>query len=512
MLRARIERTDNALIVKVRVKKIPEDGILYVVYGNNSTGTFRSRSVCVASMTTHSVPLVRLRAKTKYLYRVVLEGKSKKIYQTRRRSFTTKRLPKTLRDSFTFTLKGSFSDAAGVIILCINGVSCTPNFFQGYIGVDQQGKIVWYYQAPKGTPVAGDFFQLQDGNFLITIGQSLGVPIKDAQIFQAAQMLVINALGQSLAKQPLVCETFPNLIGVKDAVLATFPWTHAAWQDPANPSTIFNLGLTVKDPYFNAGLLPPGQRLQLGNTIRSWTPCTNEQRIHTTSFDFENPILYRGSLSNNPLGEPIDCKTPPGLPNVEDWVHGNAISRLHGKSPWVISQRNTSSVCIFSPSFKLLYKFGVTLPSDFTFATPNDLFYGQHDAHEIPRSSPDHVRLLMFDDGTGRPTGQGGPYARGIEYDLDLKKAVIRKVWEFRPRKDIQCNDGGSSRRLSNGHTIVDFGATNLTVKHVFEALRESNQSRAELQVQAKSSNTWLLYRAIPVGSLFGETQIDTPN
>src|SRR5581483_4448290 len=138
---------------------------------------------------------------------------------------------------------------------------------------------------------------------------------------------------------------------------------------------------------------------------------------------------------------------------------------------YIVSQRNTSSVLVLEPgSFRLRFKFGVTQPSDFVFATPDDAFYAQHDAHELAHKNKRQMRILMFDDGTTRPASQGGPYARGIEYELDLHKRTISKVWEFRPRVDLSCSALGSARRLCNGHTIVDFGAPNLKVKHIVEA------------------------------------------
>lgn len=426
--------------------------------------------------------------------------------KSRVQSFTTGQLPASLT-TLRLAMTGRFSPAAGVIVLCVNGVDVPTTFFQGYIAVDQDGIIVWYYESPQGqTPVAGDFFQLRDGNFLITIGQSLGIPVSEAQINQAAQMLIINALGQKIMTQPLVCQTNPQLIGTKGAVIANFGLTHAAWQDPENPHLIFNGGLQLRDPFYDAGLTPPGVRMQLAETIRRWDLRTNRQEILTSAFALEDVFTFRGVDSDQPVGPPLNCTgMSPGLQN-QDWQHFNAIARLSCSRPWVVSQRNTSSVMFLNPrNFTLLFRFGSVPPSDLKFATPDDMFYNQHDAHEV---SSQHV--LMFDDGTQRLPSQGGPYARAIEYCLDLEHRLITKFWEFRPEVDIQCKDGGSSRRLKNGNTIVDFGASNLVVKHVFEANSEQKaKAVAHLTVQSTdSSDEWLLYRAVPISCLFGETQI----
>jgi hypothetical protein len=159
-------------------------------------------------------------------------------------------------------------------------------------------------------------------------------------------------------------------------------------------------------------------------------------------------------------------------------------------------------------TFKLLLKFGVTQPSDLAFINPNDQFYNQHDAHELQNGN-----IIMFDDGTSRPKSEGGPYARAIEYHLDLKHKILTKVWEFRPKHDLQCEEGGSARRIKNGHTIIDFGASNLDIKHVIEAGQKSNSLIADLSISSGlPNNKFLLYRAVPISSIYGEIMVKMSN
>lgn len=488
---------DNPLIVYVKVKTSVL-GAIYVRYGNKKAGVFQSAVTPFCSKS-HEIALVRLRADTVYCYRVYLVTNANKIKASKQNKFRTGSLPFSLRNSFRFEMKGSFSRAAGVIILCCNGVTVTTHFFQGYIGIDHAGEIVWYYQDER-TPVAGDFFQLANLNMIITRGQSLGLPVSEAHIFRAAQMQIINALGEIQYTQPLICNVFPDKIGQKDQTIGEWGFTHAAWPSPTQPNLIYNLGLELRDPFFNAGIAPAGTKMQLGASIRTWSPALGEQKVITTTFRLENPLTYRGSFSDDSVGVPVNCDgKQPGLPGVQDWVHGNAISRLNDSSPWVLSQRNTSSILVLDKSAnRVLYKFGQTQPSDLKI--PLDAqFVGQHDAHFLSST-----RMLLFDDATD--TGRS---ARGLEIELDLRSKSVRKIWEFVPKVPLYCDDGGSARRLANGNTILCFGASNLTSKHVFEACRSSNASRAELVMSPQdSNNTWLLYRAIPICSLFGEHRV----
>ena len=496
----------NPLIVNIHVTT-EVSGAVYVKYKNKHAGKFLSECIKKPSKE-HKFTIGRLRASTKYKYRVYLVS-GEKTYRSHRYSFTTGSLPENLASSLSLKLEGRFSKGAGVIVLCVAGAASPSDFFQGYVGIDRDGQIVWFYQSPKvpgpaGTPVAGDFFKMRDGNFLITRGYALGLPNPFAGIFQAPQMEIITPEGKLVGLQLLVCSNDPGKIGKKGAVIAEFGQSHASFQDPGD-SLIYTIGMQLKDPYFDAGLAPPGTKMQLGGTIRSWNPVTEEQKVLKTDFELLNVFKYRSSLSDLAASTPVDCDgSEPGL-NNQDWTHDNAISRLSCKSNFFLSQRDTSAVLILEPkTFRLLFKFGSTAPSDFKFVSPDDHFYGQHDAHEIHGGN-----LLMFDDGTGRPDAEGGQYGRGIEYKLDYKTKVISKVWEFRPAVDIECDNVGSCRRLGNGHTIVDFGASNLTIKHVFEAGKKSNVQVADLQVSSPlSGNSWILYRAIPIESIFGEVQI----
>ena len=229
-------------------------------------------------------------------------------------------------------------------------------------------------------------------------------------------------------------------------------------------------------------------------------PKTDKQRTITSLFDQLDPITYRSTLSDSTDVSGSSCSYPNTGPANQDWTHANGIARLDASSNYFVSLRDTSSVLILDPTtFKIMYKFGIAQPSDFAFVNPNDKFYNQHDAHELPNSN-----VLMFDDGTTRPLSEGGPYARAIEYALDFNTKTIRKVWEFRPQPDLSCQSVGSARRLENGNTVVDFGADNLPVKHVYEVTPDSSV----VGTFSYLADTWYVFHAIPIDSINGEVRL----
>lgn len=486
---------ENPLIVYIKFRS-RKCGSVQVEYWNPQAGTFVTRATKITRRCKFvTIPVVRLRGSTTYEYRLLLKT-THHTYSSDIQSFTTGSLPDLLTSTVKFQMTGTFS-SRGVTVLILTGA--TTGFFNGYVAVDQDGQVVWFYQQTDLTAV-GDFQKMSDGNFLITRGNALGVPV-DASPYPSRPQ-IISPLGELLVDSTPLCFVDTDKIGEKDATIAVWGDTHGAIQDPASPKTVKLLGLQLKDPFYNAGITPPGQRLQLGNTIREWIPANNKQRTIISLFDQLDPITYRAILSDSTDVSGSSCSYPNTGPDNQDWTHANGIARLDASSHYFVSLRDTSSVLILDPmTFKVIYKFGIAQPSDFAFVNPNDKFYNQHDAHELPAPAPDG-NVLMFDDGTTRPLSEGGPYARAIEYALDFNTKTIRKVWEFRPQPDLPCQSVGSARRLENGNTVVDFGADNLSVKHVYEVTPTSSVVG---DLQLSSEDTWYVFHAIPIDSINGE-------
>jgi len=87
--------------------------------------------------------------------------------------------------------------------------------------------------------------------------------------------------------------------------------------------------------------------------------------------------------------------------------------------------------------------------SDFTFASPSDVFTQQHDAQMLS----DH-QILLFDNGT---TGANG-LARGAEYTLDFEAGTVTLVASW-PHPDSNiASSQGSIQRLEDGGTLIGWG------------------------------------------------------
>lgn len=79
-------------------------------------------------------------------------------------------------------------------------------------------------------------------------------------------------------------------------------------------------------------------------------------------------------------------------------------------------------------------------------------FWGFSHQHTVSRTAPG--RLLLFDNGNLKSP----EYSRAVEYEVDEVNKTIRRVWQYRPAKDIASRTMGSVERLPNGGTLICWG------------------------------------------------------
>ena len=109
----------------------------------------------------------------------------------------------------------------------------------------------------------------------------------------------------------------------------------------------------------------------------------------------------------------------------------------------------------------------------FAFAHDDDAFYYPHHVSQIASSDPLISRVLLMDNGIGRPDGKN--FTRAVEYALNSSSGIAQIVWQFEypmnmsahtlalhnfkdiEKHDIQSAIGNSVSLLSNGHYVVGF-------------------------------------------------------
>lgn len=152
--------------------------------------------------------------------------------------------------------------------------------------------------------------------------------------------------------------------------------------------------------------------------------------------------------------------------------------------------------------------------SDFTFPNASDKFFHAHSAFQLPNPDPMKTNILIYDNDVTRPMELGGEYSRALELELDFTKMTAKKVWEFRYTPDLFTNVVGRVIRLSNGHTMINFGSGSIPsfpfATHRVVEVDEKGNIIAEIDVY--SAGKIAQYRANPLNNIAGEIEITEPN
>ena len=400
----------NALIVEVRVA-LSRAARVYVEYDNPQAG--RYRTPLSEPGAAHVIPLVRLRPETTYDYTIfVVEGSvadGSAVHGAADAAagpggrFTTGPLPRRL----------------AAVSMQVRGRSSQPLILSGYrrgdghkyyVFWDEVGATVWYHDTTTYPP--GAIARLPDGNFLYVDGE---------------RIIEITPLGDLVTR-----------IEHRGAMGSP----HHDVTVLADGRVIYPSGeFVVIDDSANGG---PAEVTFRVDTLRVWDRASGR---------FEQVWDPREAWD---IRDPAQ-RVPDPSGDVTNWTYLNSVS-IGPRGNVVISSRARHQVVSLSADLRAIEWQLHGPDSDYQFPDPDDRFYGQHTAAQL-----DDGNVLLFDNGRGRPDAEGGPYSRALELRLDEAAGTAVKVWEYRPTPDIYSAGQGSAYRLSNGNTLINFGARTST-------------------------------------------------
>ena len=393
----------NSLIAEVQVS-LSGEAQIFIDYENPEAGKFRT--ALSQPGTDHAIPIVRLRPESVYAYAIGIQESNGGMKYGPSGEFTTGPLPPYL--------------AAAQIR--IGGRSTLPliatdNWYGDnayYLFWDETGTIVWYY-----THQNVDGLDLQ-GKGLQTIKQKPNGNL--VYVSRRCCLTEITPLGdlvdQIVADGGAAGIPHHDFIILDDNRILFPSFENLVIDDSANG------GAAETDVIIDQLLLWDQQN---GNIEQVW--------YSRDFWDLTDPgqrVQWSGDIKN--------------------WTHINSIS-LGQDGNYILNSRNRNQIISLSQDFRTIEWQLAGPDSDYSFPNPNDRFYRQHAATQLPNGN-----ILLFDNGRMRPESEGGEYSRALELHIDNDNRTATKVWEYRSDPDIFSPGISSAFRLNNGNTLVNFG------------------------------------------------------
>lgn len=200
--------------------------------------------------------------------------------------------------------------------------------------------------------------------------------------------------------------------------------------------------------------------------------------------DFDSTQMNYGVVAEHPELMDINFGVNP-TGNNRDWIHLNSVNYNPDLDQIVLSSRHLSEIYVIDHSTTSLEAAGHTggnsgkggdflfrygNPQSYDRGTSTDrVFYGQHDATWIPAGYPDEGKIMVFNNGSGRP---GGSYSSVDVIELPLEANNTYTIsntepfgpedlfwtYEADPPSEMYSSNVSGAHRLPNGNTLICVG------------------------------------------------------
>ena len=460
-------RDDNALIAEVELSlsHAVHGGGVFVEYENPRAGKFRT--ALSKSGTEHRISVARLRAETTYSYAIGIQDAGGAVQIAQRGEFTTGPLPDDLATIHTRT-SGRSSQP---LIL----TSYADHFNDYIVFWDEAGEIVWYHAHDPAEGFAD---------------RSDSVPVNAIEQKPNGNLIYINGWCCITEITPLG-EVVRQLVAGDEAGI---PHHDFALLDDGRILYLSH-EITVFDDSANGG---DAKASALADELRIWDPESGRVEQVWDSRDFWD-IASEDQWNIRRIHRSALC-----------WTHINSVS-LGPQGNFILSSRHRQQIISVSADFQTI-EWQLSGPgSGYRFPNPNDRFYTQHDATQLPNGN-----ILLFDNGYRRPASEGGKYSRAIEIRLDDERRSAVKAWEHRADPDIFSPIASGAARLGNGNTLISFGSSE-DADQPLAVLEVDPQGNERFRVESLQLDRYpdagpMQFWSIGgIGSIMGETMLRAP-
>lgn len=396
----------NAVSLVVSLSAAHADSVR-IRYESPTDGSAATPFYRMAAQGVATIALVGLKAATTYSLIAEAVGPGGNV-SSAPLSAETGDLPATLQ---ALHLSGMGNPSAGytLVVPLLPDTSASADGF--VVAFDEAGLVRWYHRFPGMWPVEAK--QQSNGDITVFVGRSYGWQPN------AGAFVELTPGGE---------------------VVSTYAVENGYFTDP------HELLLSYQGSAVSAAHL-------IGYDIHSFDlrsvggSATAPLAVHTIErHDATGAVRFRWSAAS--LFSIADWPLP--NPNAVDLEHPSSLS-IAPDGGYVVSFQGMDEVTkIDSTSGTVLWRFGGRHNQFAIHDDPMNGFLGQHDVQVLSNGN-----ILMLDD---HFRGAPGP-ARAAEYSLDTQAMIARLVWQYRPSPAVVSPIMGSAQRLSDGGTLVGFGA-----------------------------------------------------
>nr|WP_225431399.1 aryl-sulfate sulfotransferase [Limosilactobacillus mucosae] len=196
-----------------------------------------------------------------------------------------------------------------------------------------------------------------------------------------------------------------------------------------------------------------------------------------------------------------------------DWLHMNSLYYDQKTGNLLVSARNqdiTMSINYKSGKINWIYsgKKKSLWPKKYrskllTPAKGTTITGGQHDL-TLLSSKNGKLKVLLYDNNIDVTNGNAktsGKYSQAVQYTIDTKKKTIKQTWSYGKSlgKDNFTRVIGSTQRLSNGNTLIDFGYKHDGSQSNIIEVDKNNNQVFNLTISSSKTDRTYVYRAYRV-------------
>jgi hypothetical protein len=384
------------------------------------------------------------------------------------------------------------------------------------VGVDSEGNIVWYHEAPS--PI-GDARMLDNGDILYEYND---MGAREIDVLGN----VVREWAGRLELGRLATDEYGRTIAGPNAI----PVDTDSMHHEIHPMPDGNLITLSTELNQVSGFTKP----MCGETPDKFTGTY--QLISDVIVEFEpdtGKVVHEWHLADyfHPQTNPADSNICPLAPafavpvfmytsfgDVKDWTHANAVVLDEERNALIVSSRHMSAVLAIryaddanGKSGDLLWRLGPG--GDFTVQGSGELQYYQH-AVEVQ----DDGSILLYDNGNMRPGTDLNapdisqhPYSRAVLFSLDEANKTVTQKWEMRSLVDgrqLWAFFVGDADHQPNGNILIDNGGIT-DPAGVSSLITEVQPTGAEggtvvFELRIADGGAWFVYRARRVPTLYG--------